>query len=87
MRYPSSGKLGRLSKIPSYPKLIRWQQNSLMESLRPPLKPCPVCKVAMQASKSDERLPVYDTFTCNNCGTVVISAPTMWDQRPNGDDE
>jgi hypothetical protein len=43
-----------------------------------PIKPCPLCKIAMQASKSDEGAPEHDTFTCNNCGAVVISAPTMW---------
>ena len=43
----------------------------------------------MQASKSDERAPEYDTFTCNNCGAVVTSAPcgtnlieTMKNRRP-----
>jgi len=41
----------------------------------------------MQTSKSDERAPEYDTFTCNNCGAVVISTPTMWDRQSNGDDE
>jgi hypothetical protein len=50
-----------------------------------PLKPCPICKVAMQASKSDERALGYDTFTCNNCGTVV-SPPTI-SNRANEDDE
>jgi hypothetical protein len=27
--------------------------------------------VAMQASKSDKLSSGHDTFTCNNCGTIV----------------
>ena len=41
----------------------------------------------MQASKSDERAPEYNTFTCNNCGAVVTSAPTMWNQSNRDDEE
>jgi len=51
-----------------------------------PLKPCPICKVTMQASKSDEQAPEYDIFTCNNCGAVIKVPPTMWERSDEDDD-
>ena len=41
----------------------------------------------MQASKSDEQASEYDIFTCNNCGAVLISPPTMWSQSNQDDEE
>ena len=58
-----------------------------MDTSQFPLKPCPVCKVAMQASKSDEQASEYDTFTCSNCGAGVILSPSMWDQSNRGDEK
>jgi hypothetical protein len=38
---------------------------------RPPLRHCPVCGVAMQASKSQENLNYFDKFECLSCHTVI----------------
>jgi hypothetical protein len=45
------------------------------ENHRAPLKRCLVCGLAMLASKSDEKLPQFDTFTCLRCGSVTTYAP------------
>ena len=39
------------------------------------VRPCPICKVAMQASRSDEPSLGDCAFTCNYCGTMVFIAP------------
>jgi len=47
------------------------------------VRPCPLCGVAMQASKSREDLADVDTFQCLSCQTVISerrSAPP----RENG---
>jgi len=38
---------------------------------RSELRHCPVCGVAMQASKSRPDLLHFDTFECGSCRTVV----------------
>jgi hypothetical protein len=40
-------------------------------SPRAPIKACPVCRLAMLASKSNKDAPHYDTFKCLNCGCVI----------------
>jgi hypothetical protein len=37
----------------------------------PPIRACPLCGVAMQASKSQDYLPHFDTFECMTCRTVI----------------
>jgi hypothetical protein len=43
----------------------------LPASKRAPIRHCPVCGVAMQASKSRDDLTDFDTFECLNCHTVI----------------
>lgn len=38
---------------------------------RPTLRHCPVCGIAMQASKSQENLTHFDKFECLSCRTVI----------------
>ena len=38
---------------------------------RPPIRHCPVCGIAMQASKSQKDLAYFDTFECLSCHTVI----------------
>jgi len=55
---------------PFTPRPIRpeWK---LTSSPRPRIRPCPVCGIAMQASKSREDLADFDTFQCLSCQTVI----------------
>jgi len=47
---------------------------------RPPsIRPCPLCGVAMQASKSQESSAEFDTFRCQTCQTTIVEKP-----RPPG---
>jgi hypothetical protein len=41
----------------------------------PPIRNCPVCAIAMSATKSDAALAEFDTFSCLNCGSVVSLVP------------
>jgi len=43
----------------------------LTASPRPRIRHCPVCGIAMQASKSREDLSDFDTFQCLSCQTVI----------------
>lgn len=36
-----------------------------------PIRHCPLCGVAMQASKSDAGLGYYDRFECLACNTTI----------------
>ena len=36
------------------------------------IRVCPICGVAMQASKSRESLREFDTFACLSCDTMII---------------
>ena len=49
-------------------RLQEWQ---LKQSPSPPIRPCPVCGVAMQASKSRKELADFDTYQCLSCQTVI----------------
>jgi len=40
---------------------------------RPPIRHCPVCGIAMQASKSQENLAYFDKFECLSCRTVITT--------------
>jgi len=41
----------------------------------PPIRHCPLCGVAMQASKSRENLAEFDTFHCQTCQTTISEKP------------
>jgi hypothetical protein len=38
----------------------------------PTIRHCPLCRVAMQASKSREDLRKFDTFRCLTCDTTIV---------------
>jgi len=38
---------------------------------RPKIRHCPVCGIAMQASKSQENLAYFDKFECLSCHTLI----------------
>lgn len=50
---------------------------------RPLIRHCPVCGIAMQASKSGETLAEFDVFECLACPTTISEART----RPKPRDE
>jgi hypothetical protein len=43
----------------------------MSERQRPRIRHCPICGIAMQASKSQENLAHFDTFECLSCHTVI----------------
>jgi hypothetical protein len=47
------------------------RQNDMTPRRHPPIRDCPLCGVAMQASKSREDLAEFDTFRCQSCGTTI----------------
>jgi hypothetical protein len=47
---------------------------------RPPLRHCPLCGIAMQARKSKDDLPRFDTFVCQNCNTTISESPPPSDR-------
>jgi hypothetical protein len=47
------------------------QARKLTSRSRPTIRQCPVCGIAMQASKSLENLAEFDTFECLSCHTVI----------------
>jgi hypothetical protein len=49
---------------------------------QPIIRPCPLCGVAMQASKSREDLPAFDIFRCEICRTTITATP----QKPTDSD-
>ncbi len=49
---------------------------------RPSLRNCPVCRLAMVASKSSADRPHVDTFTCLDCGMIITTAEPK--HRPRG---
>lgn len=42
---------------------------------RPPLRHCPVCGVAMQATKTRDDLKYFDRFECLVCQTTINASP------------
>ncbi len=49
---------------------------------RPPLRHCPVCGVAMQATKTRDHLDYFDRFNCLNCHTTIDAAPLRPKRTP-----
>jgi hypothetical protein len=48
------------------------------------IRSCPVCGIAMQASKSHENLGDFDTFSCLSCKTtIVVGKPQPAAADPN----
>jgi C4-type Zn-finger protein len=47
----------------------------------PAIRHCPVCGIAMLASKSREDLPHFDKFECLTCRSVISEA------KPAGGDD
>ena len=41
---------------------------------RPQIRHCPICGIAMQASKSQESLTYFDKFECLSCRTVITES-------------
>lgn len=53
---------------------------------RPPIRACPLCGIAMQASKSRESMTEFDTFQCNACQTTITETkPRPRDGRAKAD--
>jgi hypothetical protein len=44
---------------------------------RSSIRQCPVCGIAMQASKSRENLGDFDTFSCLSCDTMIVLAKSQ----------
>jgi hypothetical protein len=44
---------------------------SMTARRRPFVRPCPLCGVAMQASKSRDDIVDFDTFQCLRCETTI----------------
>jgi hypothetical protein len=42
-----------------------------MTPVRPPIRNCPFCRIAMVASQSGTHGPMYDEFRCLRCDTVI----------------
>jgi transcription elongation factor Elf1 len=42
----------------------------------PSIRHCPVCGLAMQASKSRDDLAQPDTFSCLSCGSQIVAQAT-----------
>jgi hypothetical protein len=62
-------------------QIQRPPDGKLTKSPRPRIRHCPVCGIAMQASKSREELADFDTFECLSCRTVIRESKP---QRPGG---
>jgi hypothetical protein len=50
---------------------------------RPTIRHCPLCGIAMQASKTRENLTDFDLFRCLSCDTTISESRT----RPPADDK
>ncbi len=60
----------------------RLYSSTVMGTQFPPMRSCPVCRVAMQSVPDDPSLG-YVIFVCDNCNTkVLVHEPT-----PDNDDE
>ena len=57
-----------------------------MTTRRRSLKHCPVCGVAMLASKSRPDSPDFDTFDCLRCDAVISETPVRTTPKPTGSD-
>ena len=54
---------------------------------KPPVRHCPVCRLAMVGSKSRDDLERPDIFHCLNCGTEIIETPRPKPRQDQGDDK
>jgi hypothetical protein len=54
------------------------EESAMHASRQPKIRPCPICGVAMQASKSRDDLAAFDVFHCQTCETTITETP----QRP-----
>jgi hypothetical protein len=54
----------------------------LMPRPRSPIRHCPICGIAMLASKSRDDLANFDRFECLTCHTVVSEAQSRSDGGP-----
>jgi hypothetical protein len=43
---------------------------------RPPLKNCPMCRLAMVGDKTDSRLAEFNVYRCLGCDLTITTAPT-----------
>lgn len=41
---------------------------------RSSIRNCPICGIAMQASKSRENVRDFDTFRCLSCDTMIVES-------------
>jgi hypothetical protein len=55
-----------------------------MRTQPPPIRHCPICGVAMLASKSGQDSPDFDTFDCLRCRAVISMAPVRTPPKPVG---
>jgi rubredoxin len=51
--------------------VLFFADRKLTSQPRPSIRHCPVCGIAMQASKSREDLAHFDTFECLSCRTLI----------------
>jgi hypothetical protein len=42
---------------------------------RPPIKNCPVCRLAMLGDKTDSRLAEFDIYRCLACDLTISTTP------------
>jgi formate dehydrogenase maturation protein FdhE len=50
---------------------------------RPPIRHCPLCGIAMQASRSHENAAGFDIFQCQTCHTTIRQTRTQADDTSN----
>ena len=70
--YPFTGPICKRAGSAS-----RWAALPASSPPPPRIQHCPLCRVAMVASRSNEESPHFDTFACLKCGTTVtlVSPP------------
>ena len=50
---------------------IRLVGGAMSQNAPVPPRHCPLCGIAMQASKSADHLPKVNRFECMSCGTLI----------------
>ena len=61
-------------------KTREWMTHSAgMSPARPRIRTCPLCGLAMQASKSHEQAAEFDRFDCLACHTTIVERPAEQD--------
>jgi hypothetical protein len=56
--------------------------NAMTSTQHPPIRHCPLCGIAMQASKSRDDLTHFDTFKCLSCDTAIVETQARRPPRP-----